>query len=94
MSNSNSPIRVFLKFKADDIPGIPQRRYTTLSESFFLDDLGRNFDDETDWIHVPANIDEPGAKCWMIMDFNKDVTVNLDNVPIRCYRVSYFNGDL
>ncbi|KAL5333469.1 hypothetical protein BJX70DRAFT_380913 [Aspergillus crustosus] len=88
------PIRVFLRFKADDVPGNPQGRHMTLSVRFFSEDLDRPFHDERDWIHVPANIDEQGAKCWMIMDLNaKEMNVDLDQIPIRTFRVQYIAGE-
>lgn len=84
------PIRVFLRFNANDVPGNPQRRHMTLSERFFSADLGRYFNNEIDWIHVPANIDEPDAKCWMILDLNAVENVaRVDQLPIRVFRVKY-----
>ena len=88
------PIRIFLRFKADDVPGNPQSRHIALSNRFFSEDLNRPFNNKTDWIHVPANIDEQGAKCWMILDLNAtERNVKMDQVPIRMFRVRYIAGE-
>jgi hypothetical protein len=93
MSGQVDPIRVFLRFRADDVPGNPQSRHMTLSNLFFSEDLNRNFDNKKDWIHVPANIDEKGAKCWMILDLNAVKSdARLDQLPIRVFRVQYSGG--
>jgi hypothetical protein len=91
MSSQVGPIRIFLRFRADDVPGNPQSRYMTLSNLFFSEDLNRKFDDTLDWIHVPANIDEHGAKCWMILDLNAvQSDVKLDKLPIPCVPCAIF----
>ncbi|KAJ0420527.1 hypothetical protein BJY00DRAFT_312948 [Aspergillus carlsbadensis] len=86
------PYRIFLRFKPAEVPGIPQARHMTLSCCFFSEDLGRHFNDESDWIHVPANIDvsDSGAKAWMVLDLNaKETREEGDRVPIRVFRVVY-----
>jgi len=95
-----SKLRVFIRFRSDDVPGNPQERHMTLAESFYSTLLHRSFDEQFDYLHVPANIDSSNEKCWMIIDFNVShdtvgqesvgqEPVDLEKIPTACFKATW-----
>ncbi|KAL2375493.1 hypothetical protein RJ035_004245 [Blastomyces gilchristii] len=62
-------------------------RDTSLVNAFFSEEVGRIYDENIDYVHVPGNIILPNTKCWMVIDLSVPQRLTLDEVPIFCYRV-------
>ncbi|KAL4936217.1 hypothetical protein BDV06DRAFT_233630 [Aspergillus oleicola] len=99
----NSPRRVVIYALVTDIPGIPERRFTTLGEMFCEQILGRGLDravkpSSYDFVHIPPDFDsEDPIKRWFIMDLNVREELSREDVqhlPHLVYLASWQQGHM
>ena len=90
----NDQLRVFIRFLTDNVPGNPGRRHLRLVNDFCSQVLGREYNREQDYIHLPAQFDGEHQRCWMIFDLNVKVRgTSLEQISLLCFRVTYLNDN-
>lgn len=80
---SEGPIRIVLRFRGDE-----DLRYLTITRSFFSQIIGRDYDEEMDYIHKPGTVNMPRVKNWMV-DCSVQEGSRPEGIPILSYRVTY-----
>ena len=82
--------RVVIKFLSTNVPGEPIKRHILLREAYCDQMLGRRFNKETDYDHVPGGFDEDNYQCWLVLDFNvKESPLSLDAIPLVYLKATY-----
>jgi hypothetical protein len=86
----NSQVRVVVKFLSDNVPGEPIRRHLRLTDDFCSMVLGREFNKETDYIHIPGQFDMEHQQCWMVLDINvKKRGLETGQIPEYYFKANY-----
>lgn len=89
------PCRIVIKLCTDDIGGVPQARHTTITEEFLKCNFTRALDQANDYIHCPAQIDQPNTRCFVFIDLESTNNAELtpSQVPLLCYRAQKSDTD-
>ena len=62
------PLRIFIKFRTDQVPGPPAEKDLLVATTACLELLGRNFDFERDFIHAQGEVLQEKARCHVLVD--------------------------
>jgi hypothetical protein len=93
LQDSNEKRRLYLRFRTSNVPGEAGKRNIVLTKDCCPQLIGREFNKETDYVYVPAVFDMPNRVTCLIFDFNiGQKGIELDQIPISCYKVSYCNN--
>ena len=85
--------RVVVQIKTENVPGKPLQRHKIVANAFMSQFLRRNYLADTDYIHIPCDIDREKAKCFVVLDINvkNQRTKPLEQVPLYCYTANFSN---
>jgi hypothetical protein len=93
LQDSHEKRRLYLRFRTSNVPGEASKRNIVLTKDCCPKLISREFNEETDHVYVPAVYDMPNQVTYLIFDFNVGQKgIGLDQIPISCYKVSYFNN--
>lgn len=62
------PLRIFIKFRTDQIPGPPAEKDLLVATAACLELLGREFTFEKDFIHTQGELLQDKARCHVLVD--------------------------
>jgi hypothetical protein len=62
-----------------------------VTNAFLQERCSRDFLQDIDYLHTPAQIDASDAKCWVMIDVNamQHPKKQLDDIPLYCFRVDF-----
>ncbi|KAH7361010.1 hypothetical protein BKA65DRAFT_196985 [Rhexocercosporidium sp. MPI-PUGE-AT-0058] len=88
--NSQSEIRVAIRFNTTNVPGEPLRRGRQIATEFARLMLNRDLSHD-DFVHLPADFySNTSQMLYILCDFNiRDRIVHVENVKIEFWKVTY-----
>lgn len=93
LQDSHEKRRLYLRFRTSNVPGEAGRRNIVLTKDCCPKLIGREFNEEIDYVYVSGVYDMPNQVTYLIFDFNiGQKGIELDQIPISCYKVSYSNN--
>lgn len=60
--------RIFIKFRTDQVPGLPEEKGILVAKAACSESLGRTFDFEKDFIHAQGEMLQQKARCHVLVD--------------------------
>ena len=69
-NDSSMALRIFIKFRTDQVPGLPAEKDLLIAKAACLELLGRAFDFEKDFIHAQGEVLQERARCHVLIDCN------------------------
>jgi hypothetical protein len=83
-------LRIAIRCTTTDIPGLQSDRGSRVADDFAMWTLSRHFSYDTDFIHLPAEIDGDIQKSvWILCDFNVRERRSVLDVPIQFWKANY-----
>lgn len=61
-------LRIFIKFRTNQVPGPPAEKDLLVATAACLKSLGRDFDFEKDFIHAQGEVLQENARCHVLVD--------------------------
>jgi hypothetical protein len=88
---SSDACRIVIQLHTKNIPGNPQLRHMNVANAFLQEYYSRDFLQDTDYVHTPAQIDAPDTKCWVMIDINisQHSGKPLDDIPLYSFAVEF-----
>ena len=81
-------LRIFIKFRTDQVPGPPAEKDLLVAKAACLNSLGRDFDFGKDFIHAQGEVLQEKARCHVLVDCDyHDTQPDPQNAVVRFYRV-------
>ncbi len=88
INNSSMALRIFIKFRTDQVPGPPAEKDLLVATAACLKLLGRDFDFEKDFIHAQGEVLQDKARCHVLVDCDyHDSQPDPRDAVLRFYQV-------
>jgi hypothetical protein len=91
-------VRVFIQFRTSQVPGEASKKLKLVADAACSAALGRDFDDEKDFIHSQGEIYNDNAPCHIVIDCEHlDAKHTVEEIPLYCYALkdeSLYNSQL
>ena len=86
--NSFMSLRIFVKFRTDQVPGPPAEEDILVAATACTKLLGRNFDFKKDFIHSQGEVLLSNARCHVLVDCDfHDSQPDPKNASLHSYKV-------
>ena len=80
--------RIFIQFRTGLVPGEPINKLLDVAGAACSKLLGRDFNDQQDFLHAQGEILAENSRCHVLVDCNyRDSNPILTDVDLYCYRV-------
>ena len=87
-NDSSMALRIFIKFRTDQVPGPPAEKDLLVATAACLKLLGRDFDFEKDFIHAQGEVLQDKARCHVLVDCDyQDSQPDPRDAVLRFYHV-------
>lgn len=87
-NDSSMALRIFIKFRTDQVPGPPAEKDLLIATAACLKLLGRDFDFEKDFIHAQGEVLQDKARCHVLVDCDyQDSQPDPRDAVLRFYHV-------
>ena len=87
-NNSSIALRIFIKFRTNQVPGPPVEKDLLIAIAVYLKLLGRDFDFEKDFIYAQGEVLQDKARCHVLVNCDyHDSQPDLRDTILRFYQV-------